>query len=125
MNVANYVGENLIEVKAMVEWLNDKQYSSPLEVLSGSSIGQHIRHILEIYAEGIKSDRHICYDNRKRDRDIERNRLQAMSVMDELQLLLSSLKEDRRIEMNANYSTSTSLTLTFQSKLIPRTSLCP
>ncbi len=117
MNIANHVGENLIEVKAMVEWLNDKQYSSPLEVLSGSSIGQHIRHILEIYAEVIKSDRRICYDNRKRDRNIERNRLQAMSVVEELQLLLSGLEEDRTIEMNANYSTSTPLPLTFQSSL--------
>lgn len=117
MSISKYVGENLFELKSIVNGLDDDQYKRNLPILSGASIGQHIRHILEFYAEVLKSDERICYDTRKRDKNIENNRLSGIGFIGELEKLISLLHEDRKIEMYANYSADHLVTLSFQSSL--------
>jgi hypothetical protein len=49
--------------------LGQEAYSKPLSILSGNSIGRHVRHVVELYKaliDGYDSEV-ICYDNRKRD----------------------------------------------------------
>jgi hypothetical protein len=53
--------------------LDDEQYSRPLTLLSGNSIGKHVRHIIELYFEllcGYENDV-VNYDDRDRDVIIE------------------------------------------------------
>ena len=49
--------------------LDESHYRQELEILNGSSIGQHIRHIIEFFIELEKgySTGIVNYDNRKRD----------------------------------------------------------
>ncbi len=63
----------LEQIQTQVIRLTDEQYARPLALLSGSSPGMHIRHILEFYEcliqqapQGI-----ICYDKRKRNKTLE------------------------------------------------------
>ncbi len=63
----------LDELGQVIGQLDDMTYRSPLDILQGSSIGQHVRHILEFYqclldqAEGGC----ISYGCRVRDTEIE------------------------------------------------------
>jgi hypothetical protein len=63
--------------------ISSVQYRSPSTNLSGSSIGQHMRHIIELfgclvdgYEEGL-----IDYDARKRDLKLETDPNEALSAM--------------------------------------------
>ncbi len=84
--------ENLTEIKSLCERITPKDYSKSLEILSGSSLGQHIRHIVELYQAVEKSgfSGEINYDNRKRNPVIETSP-QAASI--EIQGLLEFLEE--------------------------------
>ncbi len=65
--------EQLAEIRNLLNQLTDDLLCRPLQVLDGSTIGMHFRHILEFYQclfqalEGGK----LNYDLRKRERDLE------------------------------------------------------
>lgn len=63
--------------------LTEKQFTSEIETLSGATIGQHTRHILEMficldqgYATGI-----VNYEKRKRDKSIELSKEKAIDII--------------------------------------------
>ncbi len=65
--------ENLTQLSDLVQQLNSEQYNKESDILSGGTIGQHVRHILEFYlllVSGSFSGK-INYDHRKRDIQIE------------------------------------------------------
>jgi hypothetical protein len=62
-------------------------YSNPCEALSNATIGQHTRHIIELYQcliEGYPSGK-INYDHRKRNQLYENNIPAAIEVIREIQ----------------------------------------
>ncbi|MEM6299123.1 MAG: hypothetical protein AAF740_10600 [Bacteroidota bacterium] len=70
----------LEQIRTQVARLTDEQYARPLALLSESSPGMHIRHILEFYEclinqapQGV-----ICYDKRKRDKTLETSIQEAL-----------------------------------------------
>jgi uncharacterized damage-inducible protein DinB len=75
---------NLKELIQVLQDLPDNEiYWNPISSLSGASIGQHTRHIIELYqcllngyAVGI-----VNYDNRKRDNLLETNREAAIEAL--------------------------------------------
>jgi len=80
-------------IRQIVEIFSVEEYTKPLEVLSGSSLGQHFRHIVEFYnciAEGSKNNK-LCYDDRKRDVRLETSpdfiKLKMDSIMNEIEKL--------------------------------------
>jgi hypothetical protein len=77
---------NLQQIKNLLSKLSTEQYIQPLPVFSGSSIGQHTRHILEFYSclqEGMHTGV-VNYDLRKRDISLENNRSVAIAKIDAL-----------------------------------------
>lgn len=63
----------------IIEVLDDSQYTHTDPVLYNSSIGAHIRHVLDHYQAFIVglADGHINYDQRAREQRLEVNRLEA------------------------------------------------
>lgn len=103
-----YCIENLSEIKKLCERLTPKDYAKPLDILSGSSLGQHIRHIVELYQAVEKSGKSdiINYDNRKRNHIIETSP-QTASL--EIQLLLDFLEgkpRDRNLILEGDFGTN-------------------
>ncbi len=49
--MTQYCKQNLLELKELLQKLSEEQYSRPSEILSGASIGQHLRHVLEFYTQ--------------------------------------------------------------------------
>jgi uncharacterized damage-inducible protein DinB len=70
----------------LVEVLNqisNEQYTAPQTLLNQATIGQHYRHLIEVFTclqEGYDAGV-VNYDNRRRDKLIEQNRSAALFVL--------------------------------------------
>ena len=78
----------LLEIKNICLILPDEIYAKPLNILTGSSIGQHIRHIIEFYhcllSQANKSV--VNYDLRKRNSLIEKSGLSSAQFIEKIGL---------------------------------------
>jgi hypothetical protein len=75
-----------VQLTASANQLTQEQYVKPCETLFNASIGQHVRHIIELfqsllagYEEGI-----VNYEHRKRDADIEKNKEFALQLLKDI-----------------------------------------
>lgn len=69
------VREVLMQLLASINQLNFDEYTEKISLLSNSTIGEHTRHIIELFQqllEGYESGQ-IDYDKRKRDIRIQQN----------------------------------------------------
>lgn len=110
MNLITENIEILNQVKSLIVSLTDEQYSTPNPMFSGSSLGQHFRHLIEFYIEIEKglSQKEICYDRRKRDLRIESNREYAVASVQNIESFLNKITTDIALLFIANYTTDNS-----------------
>ena len=85
MHLKYPIQELLLQLRDVLEELSNLQYSEPVALLSGASIGQHFRHILEFFEELIHGYEYgsVDYDQRKRNLLLEINRCHAMELLTE------------------------------------------
>ncbi|UII80310.1 DinB family protein [Flagellimonas sp. CMM7] len=91
--------QTLEEFKVVLLQLPKDCYSKPCETLSQATIGQHTRHIIELYQcllSGFEFDE-VCYDKRKRDKRIETDVDFAIYHLGQIQQLLE--KPDKKLTM--------------------------
>lgn len=111
MNITPHITV-LNEVKKVLEQINITSYTKPNNVLFGSSIGEHVRHIIEFYLCCLeqKKESVVNYDLRLRNKELEVNLglcIQTFSeVMGELSAIVSeddsSLKFTNCMEKSEN-----------------------
>lgn len=98
--------ELLKEVSTVISLLDHQDYSHALPVLNGSSIGKHVRHILDLFECLIESSTEstINYDQRKRNPETETSKefalLKIESIVKSLDLL--NLKKEVRLNQKLN-----------------------
>ncbi len=100
--IIDKIKQRLDELKNLIAQLDESQYTLKHSILSEASIGQHLRHIIEVfdalftgYDLGM-----VNYDNRERNISIEENKNYAMKRIDEIGSKL--LLEDKRIFITEN-----------------------
>lgn len=73
MGIINETIERLLTVEYYLDQLPNASYRKPLSVLSGSSIGEHTRHIIEFYECLLLQEEGgiINYDLRERRKDLQ------------------------------------------------------
>jgi hypothetical protein len=73
----------LLQLTAVLQQLSAVEYNTPSSLLNNSSVGTHTRHIIELFQSLINgySSGTINYDNRKRDKKIETDRLLAVALL--------------------------------------------
>ena len=106
----------LEEIRSLLVKVPDGVYSMKRDVLSGVSIGQHVRHLLEFYVtleQGLKANV-VCYDARARDLSIETDVSYAIQVVDKAIVFMSSSFFDRNafkrnIILRASYGVDVSV----------------
>lgn len=76
----------LEQISDMLRTLTDEQYTRKLPVLSGASLGEHVRHVVEFFLELEQGYfiGYVNYDARRRDRTIEQNREKAVGILDQV-----------------------------------------
>lgn len=104
MGIVNDIRANIAEIKEMLFHIDDMQFRCSLDSLSGASIGQHVRHILEFYQCLFEKEDVICYDDRKRDGRIETDRIFALQTIAQILTKLQSVSADRQLLLRGNYS---------------------
>ena len=90
------INHSLDVLTNLLDQLSDKEYSKPCGILSDSSIGEHIRHILEMFQclENSYDSGILNYDNRERDKRIETKiQFAKQFILD----IKSGLKRDNKI----------------------------
>lgn len=72
-----------IQLSHVLDQLTDEQYKEPSTILSGATIGQHVRHIIELFQclENGYDEAVVNYEKRKRDYMIETDRVFAAKCM--------------------------------------------
>lgn len=92
------VSKNLLEeLKQVINQLDIQSYSSSLDLLSGSTVGQHTRHILEFYQcfiEGFSSGE-VDYDLRQRNLLIETSPNYASEIIDIINRTISDCSDKK------------------------------
>jgi hypothetical protein len=72
-----------VQLSETLQQLQDAEYTQPSKILFNASIGQHTRHIIELFLcleQGYESGT-VNYEKRKRDRDIETDRQFAIGLL--------------------------------------------
>jgi uncharacterized damage-inducible protein DinB len=99
--------ENLYQLMELLEKIDIEKYTVKPAILSGASIGQHMRHILEFYLLLVSGSflGTICYDKRKRDIKLETNPDFAIQTIERLIKGIDTLDNNLHIKLEANFTT--------------------
>lgn len=89
--LSNTLSSLILQLEDLIYKLEKSEYIKEQDVISGSSIGQHIRHILEFIEIFIQQSegRNVFYDARKRDLRLEND---VEFAMHKIQSLLKDLE---------------------------------
>ena len=106
MSLLNPIKQDLFRLCWLIDELDDSTYIQSLPLISGATIGQHVRHMLEFYGCILLDMKAglICYDNRKRDLRIETERTVAFATVEKLVETLEEILIDKKVCVQANYS---------------------
>lgn len=102
-NLTTPIVSLLEQVQDLLEQLSDQQFTQSLPVLSGASIGQHARHILEFYVTLVNGYEEglINYDARKRDPAIETDRRFAIQCL--RYIINQVMRDDKPLHIQGDY----------------------
>jgi hypothetical protein len=101
----------LMQIHASICLLNNHQYAERLDILSGSSIGMHVRHIVEFYeclVNGLSSTI-INYDARQRNLEVENNRDFSLDCILAIIEGMDNYAKDTVLQLHANVENETEL----------------
>ena len=100
--------ENIFQqISTVLNNLSEKEYSMPSSILSNASIGQHVRHVIELFMElnkGYETDV-VNYEKRKRDYRIETDKFVAAALL--TGILNEVDKRDKALKLEAGFSNDT------------------
>jgi len=119
MTLTQHNIKKLEEIKELLAQVSLELYTKPNTLLSGSTIGQHFRHLLEFYIclkNGCKTG-NICYDERERNLLIETNLDFTTETIQEISTFLATVGEDYPLQLKANYSENETETIFIPSSL--------
>lgn len=112
MELIKAIKDSFVQLTNVLDQLKDDEYTSVSANLSGATIGQHMRHVVELYQcllSGYEAGV-VCYDQRKRDTAVETNREFALRLLQQLTdsielgnkdlLLVSYFGEEASVQIN-------------------------
>jgi uncharacterized damage-inducible protein DinB len=108
MQLYHAIRTSFQQLTNVLDQLTVEQYKIPSTNLSGSSIGQHTRHVIELFQcllAGYESGS-VCYDDRKRDVRIETDPIFARSLLQQIGTAIE--QPDKTIDLVGVYDESAS-----------------
>lgn len=103
MQLQQAVNNVFVQLAETLDLLSQQEYAQPCSTLFNNTIGQHVRHIIELfqclengYEAGI-----VNYEKRKRDRQIETDKNFAASLLKDVYAGLG--KTDKALTLEAIY----------------------
>ncbi len=105
MSLKNACCDILSQLTQLVDQLSEHEYSNPIESLSKSSIGQHVRHTIEFFIcleHGFETGT-INYDKRLHDKLIETDKFLALSTLNKVKEFVASNSQDKVLTLEVGY----------------------
>jgi hypothetical protein len=113
MQLQQAVNNVFVQLSGSLEALSPDEYARPCQNLSEATIGQHVRHIIEMflcldigYQSGI-----VNYENRKRDQQLEKDKTFALLQLREIHQGLG--KPDKSLVLEGVYNDDSSNLMQF------------
>jgi len=124
--MTHHCRHNLENIKNLLLKIENEHYVKPIEILSGATIGQHTRHILEFYLcllDGLPVQK-VNYENRKRNPELENNINFATTSIEHIILHLPDSLKDVDMDCEKNFSASGSVITAIPSSLYRELTFC-
>lgn len=107
MSLFSSIKESFTQLHVALEQVTAEEYIQPSQNLSNATIGQHTRHIIEMYQcllNGYDAGL-VCYDHRKRDVVIETNKELAKRLL--IDIAEKTNQPNKDLELTAVYGDAT------------------
>lgn len=103
ISVQNNIKENI----ELLRQLSHDEYLFHNEIIGNASIGEHMRHIIELLGAVVKNYDNgiISYDKRARDINIQTNKKEAIKVLERFQFELDKPNKTLYLEHHCSSST--------------------
>lgn len=103
MQVVNYLNNTLTSLYCYLQVLSPRDYSTPLPILMGASIGQHTRHIVEFCQCLLQQypQKQVSYDLRQRNLHLENHPSYALNAIAQVCEQIASLGDDKENTLNS------------------------
>lgn len=115
MQVEEAIDHTFDQLLQVLEDLNNTEYSAGPDILNGSGIGQHCRHLLEMFTclhQGYESGV-VNYEKRERNKSLEQYRSEAIN---QINLLRGSMtKPEKEMILEASYGLNTGENETYKT----------
>lgn len=100
----NAIEAAFTDIEFALQQLSDEQYSMPCHHLFKASVGQHVRHILDLFASLLNGYELgvVNYDERKRNTLVETDKTKAISIMHEI--LVGINKPGKELLLHGDFS---------------------
>lgn len=97
------VQTTLRDLRHALDRLDEEQYTMPCDTLSGSSVGQHVRHVVELFQCLLKGygTAIVDYDARPRNQAIATDKEFARECLDDIRDALS--RPDKPMALHAHF----------------------
>ncbi|MES2005844.1 MAG: DinB family protein [Bacteroidota bacterium] len=102
MQIEHAIKNVFAQLSDALAQLTDAQYRQPSKILFSATIGQHVRHVIELflclengYATGV-----VNYEKRKRDHRIETDRFLARDLLEQITQLLNKTEKSLLLEVS-------------------------
>jgi uncharacterized damage-inducible protein DinB len=94
----------LDQLADLLNQIRDEEFVQPAATLSGSTVGQHVRHTLEFFLclEKGFEDGVINYDKRSHDKLVETDRLIALSTIERVNRFVQRIRE-KTLQLEVGY----------------------
>lgn len=105
MNLTNACSNILTQLTDLVTQISEHEFTTPVESLGKSTIGQHLRHTLEFFIcleQGAEQGL-VNYDKRAHDKLIESDKFIALSTLTRISEFIKSQPIDRNLKLEAGY----------------------
>jgi len=103
MELQKAVNQIFVQLSDSLQRLDGEQYNHPCKNLSGNTIGQHLRHIIEMFQclEKGYANGEVDYEKRIRDNKIETDKNFALSLLQEITRQIG--KENKSLHLLTYY----------------------
>jgi hypothetical protein len=103
MELQKTVSHVFLQLTLSLDQLQEGQYDYPCKHLSGNSIGQHVRHVIEMFQcleTGYLSGE-VDYEKRKKDHELETDKNFAIGLLHEIKRQIT--KENKSLNLLTYY----------------------
>ncbi|MBX9783060.1 MAG: DinB family protein [Chitinophagaceae bacterium] len=107
MSLFSSIKDSFTQLTDAIDRVSTSEYVFPSAMLSGATIGQHTRHIIELYQcllNGYEAGA-VCYDHRKRDVLIETDKELAKKLL--VNIAAQTNLPNKELQLTAVYGDST------------------